>query len=677
MRSQPPPLASAEELCAIARRALELLEFCTINPPSQASDAAAGEERARDHDLRRSAMEALRFCAAATTITRAPALVPYLAAVMDELDGSPYHLDDLSVMTEGLEKALRAGARADTVEGLVEHAEPKVRRALAAGLRPAGREEREILEELAGDGDPGVRAAARETLGDVPWWVGKWSRDPLALLTHQEAEQHRAALEEISALCDQRRWKIDGDDEALARLAATLPDAVAVDFAETALSARSAEATERPLLGAMMLGKAGGVSAFLRLVDRWRDLPRFSVREGHVRMIEAQPSEVRFSLCMTLARQVAEAARGTKEERERGERLVSLATKAFPLDADPAPLLELILTIPRPEVHGYDRLGRYLADALHRPPSLPDPVLRRILDAFVAGSRGPWCHLESVAERRAELLPEAELRAYAERAAVSTDEGTARWGLALLLGRAHDPQRDPPRPTLAARLCEDPRARALLAGRLDTRRLLLPWLRAALRRGEADLHLALAAVEGAADLWGGVLDEVDGGTFDRDPVAVERGRQEARDKLGDLLGPPELQGPVTGEEWAMLRAARSRHAPWTPRDVHCAMGVLPPGPWHPEDRAMLDRTLDTIRGGDRSMARWLAPVLCEKPEVALLPLFAELEALCEGLDDQQSVAHLRRAAHERLGLPVEGDEDEDDEEDDEGEDGEWMDEPDD
>jgi hypothetical protein len=125
----------------------------------------------------------------------------------------------------------------------------------------------------------------------------------------------------------------------------------------------------------------------------------------------------------------------------------------------------------------------------------------------------------------------------------------------------------------------------------------------------------------------------------------------------------------------MLRAARARHPRWTGRDVHCAMGVLPPGPWHPEDRALLDRAVRTAEE-DHDLARSIAPLLCEKPEEALLPLFERLEELCDDLEDQHDVARLRRAARERLGLEAQEDEDEDDEDDEDGDDdGEWMDEP--
>ena len=678
MKPQPPSLATAEELCAVAQRALSLIDHLAENPVPWADDPVTRAELQRRFELERCAFEALRFCAAAAAFTKAPGLAPLLAAVMDDAVEADREAEgDLSVLTGGLEAALRAGGRLDAVEDLLDHAEPSVRRAVAAGLRVAGREERAALEKLARDRDPDVRGAARATLGDVPWWMGKWSRDPLSLLDHGEAERHRAALEELSALCDKRRWKLTEDDEVMARLAATLPDALAVDFAETALSTLSAEGTERPLLGAMMMTKAGGVEALLRLLDRWCELPHFSVREAHLAMVAALPPEPRLALCMTLAERAAAMADGPEEQHERAQILGSLAAKAFPRDAEMEPLLALVLRIPRPDEGGYDRLGRTLAEPLVDATSLPPAMLSQIFEAFVAGCPGTFCHLRRVAEARFEKLPPAELRAYAERAALSAGDEAAVWGLEKLLGSAYDPTRDPPKPALAARLCEDPRRRALLGDRYGTRGMIAPHLRAALRRGEADLHTALAAVETTGELWGGVIDFIHGRSHARDPAPVEESRRKSREQLGELLGPPALHGPPTEEEWAQLRAARARHLRWTPRDVHVAMGVLPPGPWHPEDRALLERALRAAEEEDTSLARWIAPILCEKPDQDLLPLFAELEALCEDLEDAQTVVRLGRATRTQLGLEVDDDEDDEDEDEDEDEDddGEWMDEP--
>jgi hypothetical protein len=676
VKPQAPPLASAEELCAIAERALELLDHLAENPVPWAKDPVTRAELHRHYELERCAFEALRFCAAAAAVIKAPGLAPMLAVVMDDAAEADRHAEgDLSVLTGGLEAALRAGGRLDAVEDLLDHAAPSVRRAVAAGLRVQGREERAALEKLARDRDPEVRGAARATLGDVPWWMGKWSRDPLSLLDHGEAERHRAALEELSALCDQRRWKLTAEDETMARIAATLPDPLAVDFVETALSALSAEGTERPLLGVMMMTKAGGVEALLRLLDCWCELPHFSVREAHVAMVAALPPGPRLALCTTLAERAAAMADGPEEQHERAYVLGSLAAKAFPRDAEMERLFVQVLRIPRPEEHGYHRLGRTLAEPLADATSLPPAMLSQIFEAFLAGCPGSFCHLKDVATARLQKLPPAELRAYAERAALSADDDSAVWGLQMLLGAAYDPARDPPKPVLAARLCEDPRRRVLLGGQYTTRGMIVPHLRAALRRGEADLATALAAVETAGALWGDVIDYIHGRSHERDAASVEASRRKSRDELGELLGPPELQGPVTEEEWTMLRAARARHPRWTGRDVHCAMGVLPPGPWHPEDRALLDRAVRTAEE-DHDLARSIAPLLCEKPEEALLPLFERLEELCDDLEDQHDVARLRRAARERLGLEAQEDEDEDDEDDEDGDDdGEWMDEP--
>jgi hypothetical protein len=68
---------------------------------------------------------------------------------------------------------------------------------------------------------------------------------------------------------------------------------------------------------------------------------------------------------------------------------------------------------------------------------------------------------------------------------------------------------------------------------------------------------------------------------------VEEARAHKRASFAAFLGPEELHGPVTDDEWAAVRRARDAQTTWKYPDWRNALHALPPGPWHPDDRAVL------------------------------------------------------------------------------------------
>ena len=128
-------LATAEELRAIARRAIEVL--CEGDADPDAIDEPDAEEGERVG----AALEALRFCGVAARALGDPALLPLLLEALSALDGDEDppvtgHFEELLSAARAL---LAGGAPVvDGVRALAEHPRSAARAAVAAGLSPRG-----------------------------------------------------------------------------------------------------------------------------------------------------------------------------------------------------------------------------------------------------------------------------------------------------------------------------------------------------------------------------------------------------------------------------------------------------------------------------------------------------------------------------------------------------------
>jgi hypothetical protein len=674
-----PPLATASELLAIGERALA--QLAALDEEAVPWDRETDAQRLRRYWRGRSAVEALRFVAAAGLALRTPSLAPLLARAVEAVHGRGEHLDkDLGLMAEGLQHALAQGAAAEIVEDLVAHPDAAVRRALAAGLRPARAPERALLERLARDPVADVRGPAREALaalGEVPWWAGKWSRDPLAGLSPEEAEAHRAAIEQIAAVLDRPRYHAAHHDAELAAVASSLPDAVVVDLAETALSAPRSADTRMPALGALLVARAGGEEALLRLCQRWAKLPGFAVDAAHVAMITGAPRDRRVAVCLALGRRAARLGADLADEgaQKLGTILAKLAGEGFPPEEDPTPLLELALTCPT-RAH---RATHWIAHALVAPlgagHALPAPLLERMFEAHVAGLPGAWWNVCGAVRAHLARAPREAQRALAERAIQSDDEGTVAFGLGALVLDLHEPGRDPPVLELVAGFWEDPRLRAVLLSRSGDLRLALAGVRAALRRGGLDFETAERVVDTVGWFWGGPA----GRGHARSKL--EAGSAEAERRLARYeacLGPEDLRGPVTAEEWALLRAARGRHPIWDTSAFRVALRTLPAGPWDPEDRAVLERALRHVEEEDRELVFLCGMAVEAKITREDLPILERLRELAPDPEDREHLEELLHDARAQLGLlPAEDAEEDGDAEEApaaQGSGREWMDE---
>jgi hypothetical protein len=662
MAKKPLTLASAEEIRGIAERALAHLDQLGSrtyddddDDDDDDPDPRQGRRRAREDAEFRGAKEALRFASIAAGLLGDARLVGLLARILEQLDNWDNHApDDVEASARGLTLLLEAGAPVDgDVEELAEHRKDRVRAAVAEGLSPRDARSIALLEKLSQDRIADVRRPAKAALAEaraVPWWVGKFESDPAGKLSPEEALQHKETLEKLSALLDEPRYAILQKDEEIAALAGTLPDTLAIEVARVALSGGGMYDARLPALGAMMLARAGGVEAFICVCEAWSKVRHFMIIDDHVQMVASAPAELRERACLALARYAASQEEDVRTEQGGPAHLTAdIAGKAFPPAGDLLALLDIMLAIPNVAEHTIDWAAAGLSDAFESAEIDPSRLQPRLIEARLAGFPGQWQRLSSAADVLLAKLPADVLRTAAEQAMRSEDDDTARWGLARLLFEAYDPERDPEQLELARRFCEDPRFRRLLLDEYDLRNVTSPYMRRALRAGELSFVEATLTLGMIDSLWGGLLGSPFGRRRDEEE---EEGGGDSRDKLlarfAPFLGPAELHGPVTDEEWIALRRARSQKPLDDRTIVMHAFSALPPGPWHPEDQEMFDTALAACEAGRDWYAFSIAAALSQKASEDQLPIFERL--LRAAPRDRYLIRRCRNTARERLGV---------------------------
>jgi hypothetical protein len=688
--------ATADELRRIFDRAFEAIEEIHRDDDD---DDDVPDQIFRDNLRHDAAVEALRFgCLAAGQLGDA-SLLPLVVQAIDLCGHLNDHADDhRTTLGWGLHQLLERGAALDDDDGqtLLGHRDPRIRSALARSLLPRGAGELALLDVLSVDPIAEVRSAAKKTLQkvrEVPWWTGKFARDPIARLTADEALRHKATFERISELLELPRYSLASAEDELVALAETLPDALAVELAVGALEARDEYHTTFTRLGTMLLTRAGGEAEFIDLCGRWNSTEHAYFRgETLAAMVRALPAEVAAPLCVRLA---AAACGASNEERAQqrgsGARLLAdTAGHAFPPGEDLTPLLDLALSLPLPErKYTVDWAASGLAHAFSAEGADAGPVLARVGDARLAGYPGPWRMFAPSLDRLLARAPVDALRSLAARAMENGSDANVLWAIEQMLDRAHDPDRDPPASELVARLFAEPRFRRVLVDSHALAPRVLPLLRAELREGRLELPEAARAIDLIGELYGGVASRFLLRSYVRghatDPETKRIGE---RAKIAAFLGPDELHGPPTQVEWSLFRTARARREATPDAELHELLSPLPEGPWAEEDRALLDRAMAVVRGGHEEAALRIACALSAKPDRELYPLFKVLVAHgsrhCAPL-----IRSCRNSAADELEIPsgsrIDGspspdsaaDDAEEEDDDAPDDDVQWMDEPDD
>jgi hypothetical protein len=660
MRKPDPVLATAAEIRQIKSRADDLLDAILGEEDDDDDLLERSSQRQRTGQRIEAVIQALRFCALAAGELGDPALLPVVADAIETCKRFDDHSDDHpTTLGVGLTLLLQAGAPVDKhVKRLAKDRDARIREAVAEGLRPQGEAELGLLEALSTDGIAQVRNAAKRTLAkvrEVAWWKGKFTSDPVARLSPEEAERHKSTFERLSGVLDLARYYLPKHEAEIVELADALPDPLTVEVAEMILSAQDPYGILLPSLGTIMLKRPGGTAAFIRVCAALCDhRTRFMQGSELARMFLPLSRELRVAACKELtAYAVGLSAPVRCEQMGTPARLVAeTVAKAWPPGEDPTPLLDALLSLSPTDEYALDWVVCSLDKVFTEEGADPTPILDRAVEAHLAGYPGAWKNIRGAIHTMLESASGLSLRAAAEQFLLRDDEDDVRWGIKRLLSNAHDPARDPPPAEMVARLYAEPKYRKALNDSGDLCERALPLFRADLREGKLGFVEAAATMCAIGELYG----EVTRASYvphalHRPKERVDQWRAEKIAKLSAFLGPPELSGPPTDAEWRALRAARPAYLATEGHDVTEIFKALPPGPWHPEDRAALDLVVQGFRGGDLDLTIPLALALAAKPEECDLPLFDVL--LKESTADELSLIRSCRAyAMRDLGIEV-------------------------
>lgn len=700
-------VATAEQLRKIARVALETLE--EYDPFGRGRS-----DTHRAHVQFRCSIEALRFVASAALALGDVSLLPLLIEVAEELNNWKETVPDaVSAVCEGISELLAAGAKVNpAIRELVGHHDMAVRQAVARGLRVKSPGAIELLETLLQDPMFEVHDPVRKQLAkvrEVAWWEGTWASDPIARLDPDEVKDVAPTVEALSTLVNKSPWEIGQRIEEIMDHLEELPDVLACEAAERLLFGSPYWGPQETELGTFLLSLPEGIDGFLRVFRDWHrgslsSLPRSTVSE----MVADLDPERRGEVCRTLLAQVMQLPPGERQDYHAwGVALAAVVATAWPAEADHTPMLDaLFALLPPPGAKPSVERDRALGElrAFFRRTDLDvSSIQERLVEACRANFPDRWRGLRQDALRHLGGLPRERLRSLVEelleqtRAAPAGEPPLAAgWAVQQLLDVVHDAERDPPVGELVRQLYDDPRFRKVLKAPFELRDRICPLVRPDLRAGGLGFSEAVQVMFIIDAVYGGLAEHAAGvkrkaARSEGEEETAEVYYQQLQERLAPYLGPAELRGLITDEEWRIYRAVRDRHTFEDYDDWLRAAMTLPPGPWQPEDRPFFDQMVAVWRAGDHSLGPPIGLALVAHPTLEDLPLFDEMLAREEESWGRESVQYEKRQAMMQLGLLAsdedeDQDEDEDEDEDEgegegEGDDGgassnlEWMDEP--
>jgi hypothetical protein len=460
-------------------------------------------------------------------------------------------------------------------------------------------------------------------------------------------------LERISVLLDEPVHRWDSRQSELAELAEPLPDVLAVELATSVLASHPPWGRE-PAMGTLMLRRTGGVEAFVRLIVSWAGhTESFYRMELAKRVVASLYDAERIVVCTALLEHALRAPASERVEFLGAPSLMAqTAAQGWPDDR----LHEMLDMLANDRPPEDDRVTTELharIGTVERPSS---PLLARAIEARRGGYARTDRGLARALDRVLEHAPVKVLRTLAEQAIAREEDVEVEWGLTLLLGRAYDPERDPPGADLVAQLFAKPRFRRAFTRSDDLAAFALPLFRHELRAGHLPFAEAHQTIRCIGELYGGVASQ-GGWLSDEDEEGEDdtRGRRKRRHVLAPYLGPKRLQGPPTAREWAEYRVARGEHVAAGRVDWRSALEVLPSGPWEESDRALFEAARKAFRAGDDDAGVGVAYALMAKPSEDDLDVLEELFARASPASGLFQIA--RRRVRELLGLPEDADDD--------------------
>lgn len=522
------------------------------------------------------------------------------------------------------------------LSALVDAPSSDVKEAVAAGLEPQRPGERELLLTWLASPDGGLSAAAQrrlEATGQVTWWLGRFAADPSAMIAGQGAAEAaaRAWAEVAGGLT-----AYPGPPEPQL---VTAFEAMPAPLQSLAAHAVLAIALGRGLkdLVRCALETPGGREALLRPFTGTDE--DFSRAHRSCEAIKTCTLTTRQRIADTLLVAIEAASPSTFADfhsplRPLTELLHAAWDPSWPIDR----LMELVLRedLPKDAL----LLGKIADSVGQAKASVTRPWFERCVERRLGGERS-WRAQHAVnhvitSQEDALVLPVVER-------ALHADSDARTWALLLLFDRFHSsPGDEGGRAALLQRLFADVAVRPALFEPLFVHRAL-SVTRHLLLEASTPLRERLPVFVAAGTVSGSLSRLTMRGDWDADGKAKHWiDQRDAAMKEATTLWAPLHGGPLTDEEWRLLRAQRDQ----SDLDEALTLGAhraLPPRPSE-ADEAFIERLVQYALSGDDPQAVQCAfgAVLSQKDErrVPLLRRLIELDR--DGLLDEGAamIAHL-------------------------------------
>ncbi len=500
-----PPIVTLEELHTLVERTL-----AAVDAYFDRGDGFVEYFGELDQSQRGLLHQALAFVGVMCGELSHPSLTKHLPAIAAA--GIDFRDDDKEPSTTiawGIQRMLLSGAipiDEHIVDLSVSDCE-QTRQFLAAALDARDAQSAGLLQELASDDDADVRRAAKEQLAKVktlPWWLGKFPRDPLARLSEKEAKRAGPALRKVAKILDGTAHEITREIDTLAKLAQRLPDELVTELADKVY--RGAPSWASSALATEAFSRPSGLALLVRWVDECEPAKRYETEDRFVKAIAALPETMRVAHAHALAERClqAEPPAGEAPLDSGVTWAARIAASSWPRSVDPLPIVEVLLAHPElPE--SLQPTARALAQVVGQADIACVSFIDRAVEAFLSNASGGWQWMHRQLPTLLENLPAAALRAAAERAIGQAEASIVEWGLHQLFERVHDPERDGELPAFVRRMTDEARLAKIIFADAGLIAFALPVARERLRQGALDLDEAVLAMRVIDDLHNGRL----------------------------------------------------------------------------------------------------------------------------------------------------------------------------
>lgn len=512
---------------------------------------------------------------------------------------------------------------------------------MIAWLDPDRPAERKVLEKLSGNLYRHIAKEARDRLATanaVPWWHGYFDHDPSAGLDEAAMSDLQPKFARYMELLDTDRD--DYVDELFSLVQRFPPQAKSGACLRIARHWRYKRLLG-PVLGEL-LSVEGGARMFCDLVKENDEETYYDLGEG----VKYLPSSTTPEQRADLAREALSRLEGTTEKDfddvlGRPSTYSRIAALSWHHDQDPTPVLDLLVEMADPNADSPSYGVGYWNALVDRLDARWLPLLQERFEQALEGDflgrfsvLGP--SLKSVAKR----FPEAERRRMAFDVLNRKEaKRTVEWAVDTVVHLA---------PEELDRWLDDPRVRKH-AFHLSTPEIFIRGRRE-LRAGTLAPNEVGAMASQVSSLFGGQVNLFGRRRAGQPRQNATKKSNPVRDAI--VAAAPDLAGPLTEEEWALIRRLRAE-LPASKVDEAGLEFLIPEGPWHPEDFAWLERLVDYVV---TSKAQWayFAALLCARhPSPEVLPLLEKLDDIedpFDHLDDRAKEIsdEVRRA----LGVPT-------------------------